>query len=108
MPSRSTFKYLTAPTAVFYINVQNLNKMNENEKKELNACIENAEAVQEFLTEWYSVAELFETSANAASVMLTSVIGQLAPEEKKWLTDLLDQHVMMTNLLKKFEKGGQV
>ena len=80
--------------------------MEEKQKKELQKCIENAEAVQEFLTEWYSVAELFETSANAASVMLTSVIGQLAPEEKKWLTDLIDQHVMMTNLLKKFEKGG--
>ena len=81
--------------------------MEEKQKKELNACIENAEAVQEFLTEWYSVAELFETSANAASVMLTSVIGQLAPDEKKWLTDLLDQHVMMTNLLKKFKSNGE-
>lgn len=79
--------------------------MEEKQKKELQNCIENAEAVQEFLTEWYSVAELFETSANAASVMLTSVIGQLAPEEKKWLTDLLDQHVMMTNLLKKYDNG---
>ena len=82
--------------------------MKEEQKKELQNCIENAEAVQDFLTEWYSVADLFETSANAASVMLISVIGQLAPEEKKWLTDLLDQHVMMINLLKKFEKGGQV
>ena len=79
--------------------------MNENEKKELNACIENAEAVQEFLTEWYSVADLFETSANAASIMLSTTIGQLAPDEKKWLTDLLDQHVMMTNLLKKYDNG---
>ena len=81
--------------------------MKEEQKKELQNCIENAEAVQEFLTEWYSVAELFETSANAASVMLTSVIGQLAPEEKKWLTDLLDQHVMMTNLLKKFKSNEE-
>ena len=81
--------------------------MKEEQKKELQNCIENAEAVQEFLTEWYSVAELFETSANAACVMLTSVIRQLAPEEKKWLTDLLDQHVMMTNLLKKFKSNEE-
>ena len=79
--------------------------MKEEQKKELQNCIENAEAVQEFLTEWYSVAELFETSANAASIMLSTAIGQLAPEEKKWLTDLLDQHVMMTNLLKKYDNG---
>ena len=82
--------------------------MKEEQKKELQKCIENTEAVQDFLTEWYSVADLFETSANAASIMLSTTIGQLAPEEKKWLTDLLDQHVMMINLLKKFEKGGQV
>lgn len=80
--------------------------MKEEQKKELQNCIENAEAVQEFLTECYSVADLFETSANAASTMLSTTIGQLAPDEKKWLTDLLDQHMMMTNLLKKFEKGG--
>ena len=81
--------------------------MKEEQKKELQNCIENAAAVQEFLTEWYSVAELFETSANAASIMLSTTIGQLAPEEKKWLTDLLDQHVMMTNLLKKFKSNGE-
>lgn len=80
--------------------------MKEEQKKELNACIENAEAVQEFLEDWYSTADLYETSANAASVMLTYNIQQLSPEEKKYLTDLLDQHIMMTNLLKKFEKGG--
>ena len=74
-------------------------------EKRVQNCIENAEAVQEFLTEWYSVADLFETSANAASIMLSTTVGQLAPDEKKWLTDLLDQHVMMTNLLKKYDNG---
>ena len=81
--------------------------MKEEQKKELQKCIENAEAGQEFLTEWYSVADLFETSANAASIMLSTTIGQLAPDEKKWLTDLLDQHVMMTNLLKKFKSNEE-
>ena len=81
--------------------------MKEEQKKELQKCIENAEAVQEFLTEWYSVADLFETSANAASIMLSTTIGHLAPDEKKWLTDLLDQHVMMTNLLKKFKSNEE-
>ena len=79
--------------------------MKEEQKKELQNCFENAEAVQEFLSEWYSVADLFETSANAASIMLSTTVGQLAPDEKKWLTDLLDQHVMMTNLLKKYDNG---
>ena len=83
--------------------------MNENEKKELNACIENVEAVQEFLESWYSSADLYETAANATNVLLQNLeFGAFAPEEKKYITDLLDQHIMMTNLLKKFEKGGQV
>ena len=81
--------------------------MKEEQKKELNACIENAEAVQEFLSEWYSVSELYETAANAGSVLLHN-LNSLAPEDKKFLTDLLDQHVMMANLLKKFEKGGEL
>lgn len=83
--------------------------MTDNEKKELNACIENLEAVQEFLESWYSSADLYETAANATNVLLQNLeFGAFAPEEKKYITDLLDQHIMMTNLLKKFEKGGQV
>ena len=82
--------------------------MTDNEKKELNACIENLEAVQEFLENWYSSADLYETAANASTVLMQLNLDNLASEEKKHLTDLLDQHVMMINLLKKFEKGGKV
>ena len=83
--------------------------MKEEQKKELNACIENVEAVQEFLEDWYSVAELYETAANATNVLLQNLeFGAFAPEEKKYITNLLDQHIMMTNLLKKIEQGGEV
>ena len=83
--------------------------MTDNEKKELNACIENLEAVQEFLENWYSSADLYETAANATNVLLQNLeLSAFAPEERKYITDLLDQHIMMTNLLKKFEKGGNV
>ena len=83
--------------------------MKEEQKKELNVCIENVEAVQEFLEDWYSVADLYETAANASNVLLEQLgLYSLAEEDKKYLTALLDQHIMMTNLLKKFEKGGQV
>ena len=83
--------------------------MTDNDKKELNACIENVEAVQEFLEDWYSVADLYETAANASNVLLEQLgLYSLAEEDGKYLTALLDQHIMMTNLLKKFEKGGNV
>ena len=83
--------------------------MTDNEKKELNTCIENVEAVQEFLESWYSSADLYETAANATNVLLQNLeLSAFAHEEKKYITDLLDQHIMMANLLKKFEKGGNV
>ena len=83
--------------------------MKEEQKKELNVCIENVEAVQEFLEDWYSVADLYETAANASNVLLEQLgLYSLAKEDRKYLTALLDQHIMMTNLLKKFEKGGEV
>jgi hypothetical protein len=82
--------------------------MTDNEKKELNACIENVEAVQEFLEDWYSVADLYETAANASNVLLEQLgLYSLAEEDRKYLTALLDQHIMMTNLLKKFKSNGE-
>jgi hypothetical protein len=82
--------------------------MTDNEKKELNACIENLEAVQEFLEDWYSVADLYETAANASNVLLEQLgLYSLAEEDRKYLTALLDQHIMMTNLLKKFKSNGE-
>ena len=82
--------------------------MTDNDKKELNACIENVEAVQEFLEDWYSVADLYETAANASNVLLEQLgLYSLAEEDRKYLTALLDQHIMMTNLLKKFKSNGE-
>ena len=73
--------------------------MKEEQKKELNACIENAEAVQEFLEDWYSTADLYETAANATNVLLQKVeLSSFAPEEKKYLTDLLDESSMAQRL----------
>lgn len=65
--------------------------MKEEQKKELNACIENVEAVQEFLEDWYSTADLYEKAANATNVLLQSVdLSCFTTKEKKFLTDLLD------------------
>lgn len=81
--------------------------MNEDQKKEMQQCIENAEEVQDFLQEWYNVPELFETAAKAGSIVLGE-FSHLCDESRKVLNALIEQHVMMTNLLKKFEKGGKL
>lgn len=83
--------------------------MKEEMKDAMIASVEKVQAVEEFLNDWYSVNDLFETAANAGSVLLEMVnISAVANDDLKWLRKLIDQHVMMANLLKKFEKGGEL
>jgi hypothetical protein len=82
--------------------------MKEEMKDAMIASVEKVQAVEEFLNDWYSVNDLFETAANAGSVLLEMVnISAVANDDLQWLRKLIDQHVMMANLLKKFEKGGE-
>ena len=82
--------------------------MKEDMKDVMIADVEKIQAVEDFLSEWYSVSDLFETAANAGSVLLELVnIWQLAQDDVKHITSLINQHVMLANLLKKFEKGGE-
>lgn len=82
--------------------------MKDELKDAMTASIEKVQAVDDFLSDWYSVNDLFETAANAGSVLLGIPQGTIAADDMKWLRNLIDQHVMMANLLKKFEKGGEV
>lgn len=78
------------------------------EQKNVSISIADAEAVgaiRDFLSDWYSVAELFETTANAASSLLELAKG-MTKEEHDYVCKLIDQHVMLANLLKPFEKKG--
>lgn len=82
--------------------------MKEEMKDAMTASIEKVQAVEDFLSEWYSVNDLFETAANAGSVLLEMVnISAVANDDLQWLRKLIDQHVMMANLLKNFEKGDE-
>lgn len=82
--------------------------MKENQKDAMIASIENVEAIKEFLSEWYSVSDLFETAANAGSVLLELVnVHAISQDDLKHITKLIDQHVMVANLLKRFEHGEE-
>lgn len=86
--------------------------MDETKKDVMIADIEKAEAIREFLQDWYSINDLFETAANAGAVLLDLSVRcpkVIADDDMKHLQRLIDQHVMVANLLKKFdEKGGEV
>ncbi len=82
---------------------------NEN-KDAMIASIEKVQAVEEFLNGWYSVNDLFETAANAASVLLELMkLNVISDDDMNWFRQLIDQHIMMANLMKKFDrKEGEV
>jgi hypothetical protein len=104
MPSRSSFKYLTTPTAVFIFS-QNLNIMNEKQKAKLIAEAENVEAIKDFFKEWWSVEQLYEAEAKAALALLHLMeLPQrvLSTDELKALNEALNQHKMMVEHLKEF------
>lgn len=84
--------------------------MKEEVKNKVIAEAERTEAIKEFLNEYYSVSDLFETAANAGSVLLELVnIQAVSQDDLKYITRLIDQHVMIANLLKPFEgKEDQV
>lgn len=77
-----------------------------NEKKDaLIASIDKVEAVNDFLTQWYSAADLYKTAAKAGSILMELVnMKSLADEDVKVISCLMDQHVMMTELLAQFEE----
>ena len=84
--------------------------MNNEKKDAMIASIENVEAIHEFLSEWYSINDLFETAANAGLVLLDLSIRYpkvIDNDDMKYLQRLIDQHVMVANLLKRFEHGEE-
>ena len=79
--------------------------MDEKRKQQVIAQVENVEAINEFFTQWWSVADLYESTAKVVGTLMR-VIGDanISTDEKKDVQDLIDQHLMMIDLIKPFEK----
>ena len=82
--------------------------MNEKEKSQLIAEAENVEAIRDFFTQWWSAEQLFETAAKC-SINLLALInrGAICEEERKDFEQFVEQHMMMIDLLKKFQADEQ-
>ena len=82
--------------------------MSKEEKDAMIAGIEKLKAIDEFLSDWYSVTDLYETAANAANVLLEAAhLHQFSEDDLGYINRLLDQHVMLANLLKKVQGDGR-
>lgn len=83
--------------------------MDEEKKAHLIAEAENIEAIRDFFTDWYSVAELYETAAKATTALLRVINHvSLDQEERQHLREFTEQHLMMIDRIKLFEmKDGE-
>ena len=84
--------------------------MEEKEKAELIAQAENVEAITDFTKSWWTLDQLWETSAKATNTILY-LINQhtLSHDDAKELADMMQQHMMMIDLIKPFaRKEGEV
>lgn len=81
--------------------------MTDKEKSQIIAEAENVEAIRDFFEEWYSLETLYETAAKCTNNLLGIINRQqICDEERKDFQEFIDHHLMMIDLLKKFQKGG--
>ena len=82
--------------------------MNNETKDAMIASIDAVEVINDFITDWWSVNELYEASAKAVSQLV-----QVAQKDPNFMTselrDYINQHIMMIDLLKEVtRKGGEL
>ena len=83
--------------------------MNNETKDAMIASIDAVTAINDFLTDWWSVTELYESSAKAVSQLVDR-----AQKDPKFMTtelrDYINQHIMMIDLLKEVtrQKWGEL
>ena len=78
---------------------------NEVTKVAMIASIDAVQAIEDFLTDWWSVNELYETSSKAVTA-LCNVAGKDANFMDVTMRDFINQHIMMIDLLKEVTKKG--
>ena len=94
--------YLTATYCGLFINVKNNLVMTDNEKSQMIAEAENIEAIRDFFTQWWTVEQLYETSAKVCSTMLHLL--SRGEGDAKEFKELMEQHLMLIDLVKPFAR----
>ena len=80
--------------------------MKDNEKKLQDAQLKTVESIQEYLNDFHSVAELYER-ARKAQLEIIRVSNYLSDEAKKLISDMVDDHLCLLDLLKPLEEKGE-
>ena len=84
--------------------------MEETKKAVIIAEAENVEAIRDFFTEWWTVAELNWTASKVcATIINLAARHKLSDDELEGLNELIQQHNLMIDLIKPFErKDGEL
>ena len=82
------------------------NNMKDNEKKLQDAQQKVVENIQEYLRDFHSVEELYERTAKA-QVEIMHVSNHLSDEARKIISNMVDDHICLIDLLKPLEEKGE-
>ena len=81
--------------------------MEKTMKDAMIASVETVEAIENLITDWWSIEQLYETAAKSASVFAElRENGMICTEDYKVIRDLYEQHLMMVSICKESQKKG--
>lgn len=82
--------------------------MDEQKKSLMIAEAERVEAIRDFFEQWWTMSELYETTALFSEEVLTLLKNHhINEEEVKIFSELLEQHMMLLDLVKPFADGKE-
>lgn len=82
------------------------NTMAKNEKQLQDAQLETVESIQEYLNDFYSVADLHERTEKALFEIIR-VSNNLSDEARKIISNMVDDHICLIDLMKPLEEKGE-
>lgn len=100
----TAFENLTARIGVLYCQISN--DMKDSEKQLQDAQLETVESIQEYLNDFHSVADLHERTAKAL-VEIIHVSNHLSDDSRKFIGDMVDDHICLLDLVKPLEEKGE-
>ena len=81
--------------------------MSNEMKNAMIASVETVEAIDNLITDWWSIEKLYETAAKTASVFASlREKGLICEEDYKTVKDHYEQHLMMASICKESQKKG--
>ena len=105
--SSNARKGLAYDTLTHRIGVLLCLKVMQNDNKKLqDAQQEVVESIQEYLNDFHSVSELHERTAKAL-VELMHVSNHLSEESRKIISNMVDDHICLIDLMKPLEEKGE-